>query len=200
MPRRKPISGKQKKEQQQIKRAIKRGDIPAPEPTKKPSRKRRPTRIGVTGKATDHPTSTSDSAAASARKLLSAFIKLPPRFLEETKAIASTVPLSRPITYDVALLHDFAFDDSLSTGKDPLSCPKRPKWRYDMSKKEVEHNEEGLFKKWLAQTDQLVESWQKSREPSVPDPDETKRQHEPSMIAPPSPTYFERNLEVWRQL
>lgn len=199
MPRRKPISGKQKKEQQQIKRAIKRGDIPAPEPTKKPPRKRRPTRIGVAGKAIGHPTSTSDSAAASVRKLQSTFIKLPPRFLEETKAIASTVPLSRPIPDDVALFHDFTSDDSLSHD-DPLSCPKRPKWRYDMSKKEVEHNEEGLFKKWLTQTDQLVEKWQKSREPSVPDPDETNLQYESPLLAPPSPTYFERNLEVWRQL
>lgn len=194
MPRRKPISGKQKKEQQQIKRAIKRGDLPPPEPTKKPSRKRR---IGPTGKIVNHPSS--DAVIASARKLQSTFIKLPPKFLEVTKAIASTVPLSRPITYHVALLHDFSAE-GLQTTQDPLSCPKRPKWRFEMSKKEVEHNEEGAFKKWLSHTDQLIEVWQKGREPEASKSDEMESQFEQPLLPPPSPTYFERNLEVWRQL
>lgn len=197
MPRRKPLSGKQKKEQQQIKRAIKRGDLPPPEPTKKPSRKRRLVKIGPTGKIVGR--QNSDAAIASARKLQSAFIKLPPRFLEETKAIASTVPLTRPIPYDVALCHDFSAD-GLTTGQDALLCPKRPKWRFDMSKIEVEHNEEGVFKKWLAHADQLVEKWQANREPESPNPDETESRYEAAPLAPPSPTYFERNLEVWRQL
>lgn len=193
MPRRKPISGKQKKEQQQIKRAIKRGDIPPPELTKKPLRKSRPVKIGTTGK------NIGEGSSVLARKLQSAFIKLPPRFLEETKVIASTVPLARPIPYGVTLFHDFA-TGSQTSHWDSLSCPKRPKWRFDMSKKEVEHNEEGVFKKWLAQTDALVEQWQQSREPELPSPEEAEEQYNPPLLAPPSPTYFERNLEVWRQL
>ncbi|KXN88797.1 Guanine nucleotide-binding protein-like 1 [Leucoagaricus sp. SymC.cos] len=197
MPRRKPISGKQKKEQQQIKRAIKRGDLLPPEPTKKPSRKRRPVRTGPTGKVVGQ--GSSDAAIASAKKLQSAFVELPPRFLEETKAIASTIPLTRPISYDVTLFHDFATDGQTES-QDVLTCPKRPKWRFDMSKKEVEHNEEGLFKKWLANMDGLVEQWQKSREPAPLKSEDLKEQFERPLLAPPSPTYFERNLEVWRQL
>jgi hypothetical protein len=69
-----------------------------------------------------------------------------------------------------------------------------------MSKKEVEHNEEGVFKKWLAQTDGIVEQWERSREPEPPNPEESEERYDPPVLAPPSPTYFERNIEVWRQL
>jgi hypothetical protein len=190
MPRRKPTSGKQKKEQQQLKRAIKRGDLPPPEPTKKFSHKRRPTGIG-SGKVVGH--GSSDVAIASARKLQSTFIKLPSAFLEKTKAIASTVPLSRPIGYDAAVYGLLA--DTTSANREPLSCPKRPKWRFDMSKKEVEHNEQGVFKKWLGQTDLSLTEWNTGREPDL-----SKPSAEASLAPPVSPSYFERNLEVWRQL
>jgi hypothetical protein len=196
MPRRKPISGKQKKEQQQIKRAIKRGDLPSPEPAKKPSRKRRPIKIGPNGRIVGH--GNSEAAIIASRKLESAFIKLPPQFLERTKTIASTVPLTRPISHEAALFHDFSVDGR-TLNQDPLSCPRRPKWRFDMSKKEVEHNEEGVFKKWLVQTDELIEQWQIRRDPEFLDPEKTVGQYE-QPFSPPSPTYFERNLEVWRQL
>lgn len=67
-----------------------------------------------------------------------------------------------------------------------------------MTKKEVEKNEEGIFKKWLTETDRLVEDWQKEGEDrSEPDPDEPP---EPLTKMPRAPTYFERNIEVWRQL
>jgi hypothetical protein len=186
MPRRKPTSGKQKKEQQQIRRAIKRGDVPPPEPTKKPSHRRR---IGP-GRAVSH--GSSDVAIASARKLQSTFIKLPATFLERTKAIASTVPLSRPIGYGAAVYGPLA--DTASANPESLSCPKRPKWRFDMSKKEVEHNEEGVFKKWLEQTDLSFAEWNTSRESDSSEPSAE------IPATPASPSYFERNLEVWRQL
>ena len=83
-----------------------------------------------------------------------------------------------------------------------LTCPKRPKWRYDMSKKEVEANEEGLFKKWLAQTDAALAAWSHPTDVGQPAAHEgfgdiTKSVPE-SM--PHAPTSYERNLEVWRQL
>jgi len=62
-----------------------------------------------------------------------------------------------------------------------------------MSKTEVEKNEEGLFKKWLDQTDQVLKEWVDSG-PDIP----TGSQGEGVM--PRAPTHFERNLEVWRQL
>ena len=65
-----------------------------------------------------------------------------------------------------------------------------------MSKTEVEKNEEGLFKKWLDQTDQVLEEWVDSG--SSPSSTTTGGQGEEVM--PRAPTHFERNLEVWRQL
>lgn len=176
-PRRKPTSTRQKKADQQLKRAIKRGDVP-PLEVKKTGHHRRKPRLGPTGQ----PLGTND--IESARKLQSAFIKLPPKFLEETKSIASNFPLARPILNQNAIFHNF--DDA---NMEPLSCPKRPKWRFDMSKLEVERNEEGLFKKWILQTDEALEKWQSKV--NLP---------EPANAMPRSPSYFERNLEVWRQL
>jgi len=192
MPRRKPISGKQKKEQQKIRRSIKRGDPPPAKPTNQPSRNRKRVRAGPIGKLGN-----SDIVTTSARKLQSVFIKLPPTFLEETEAVAATAPLFRPISYKVAHFHDFANDGS-TTDLGILSCPRRPKWRFDMSKKEVERNEEGFFKKWLAQTDELVERWQKRRKPEPFGSEDAQEFYGQPRAA--SPTYFERNIEVWRQL
>lgn len=177
--RRKPTSTRQKKADQQLKRAIKRGDVPPPEQKKNPHH-RKP-KIG-----------SSDNAAAieSTRKLQSAFIKLPPKYLEETKLLASTLQLSRPIPIEKSIFKPFYIE--ADTGA-VLTCPKRPKWRFDMSKLEVERNEEGVFKKWLAQTDQLLEQWQNRDEQNVGDNSTTT-------VQPRSPSYFERNLEVWRQL
>lgn len=179
-PRRKPTSIRQKKADQQLKRAIKRGDALPPEAKKTGHHHRKP-RLGPTGQ----PLGT--NVVESARKLQSAFIKLPPKFLEETKDIASNFPLARPILHQNAIFHDF--DRCGDPNAEPLSCPKRPKWRFDMSKLEVERNEEGLFKKWIAQTDEALEKWQSEINPT-----------EPTSTMPRSPSYFERNLEVWRQL
>jgi hypothetical protein len=173
--RRKPTSTRQKKADQQLKRAIKRGDAPPPEPKKNPHH-RKP-KIG-SGNA---------ELVESARKLQSAFIKLPPKYLEETKLLASTVPLFRPISTEKSTFKSFHIEADLQTVV--LTCPKRPKWKFDMSKLEVEQNEEGVFKKWLAQTDQLLEEWQ------------NREEQDPATAAQlRSPSYFERNLEVWRQL
>ncbi|KAM6498736.1 GTPase [Amanita muscaria] len=178
--RRKPISTRQKKAEQKLKRAIKRGDVPPPDPKPVTRTTRGPLRTQA-----DRSRATQ---VDSVRRLQSAFIKLPPKFLEETKSIASTVSLLRPVqnataVYDVQTEID---EGNLA----PLLCPRRPKWRFDMSKKEVEHNEEGLFKKWLDQTDEQLKVWQESDTIG----DGTLR------ASLRSPSYFERNLEVWRQL
>ncbi|THV07519.1 P-loop containing nucleoside triphosphate hydrolase protein [Dendrothele bispora CBS 962.96] len=167
MPRKKPTSTRKKKEEQQLKRAVKRGD--APPPPKKPqhSKKYLAARSG--------PSAASDSS----RKLQSSFIKLSADYLDKTKALASNTPLIRPIPSNAILLPMHVTDQG------PLTCLRRPKWRFEMSKKEVERNEEGVFKKWMKQMDEIVDQWQNN-------------DNHPS--TPPSPTYFERNLEVWRQL
>jgi hypothetical protein len=189
MQRREPASAKQRKAQLQLKRAVKRGDIPPPDPQKRlqktKSRKR--------------------NVDAPSRRLQSSFIKLPPRFLEETKSLAATITLSRPIDPAVAVFDDQVisheqYTNPGVTNDDWFTLLKRPKWRFDMTKEGVEKNEEGLFKNWLARTDGLVEEWVKRVEETGSDTDTTKVPGKPILEMPRSPTYFERNIEVWRQL
>lgn len=187
-PRKKPTSTKKKKAEQQLKRAVKRGDVEAPEKKKPQHHKKR--RVGPTGNLIGE-----DAKVPVKRlELQSTFTKLSPQFLEETKTIASNIPLQRPLPPDCAIL------DSADTGKVPssaLSCISRPKWNFNMSKLEVERNEEGVFKKWLAENDQTVQQWQEeldAKRKADLGEDESPR------TMPASPTYFERNIEVWRQL
>ncbi|OBZ79348.1 Guanine nucleotide-binding protein-like 1 [Grifola frondosa] len=197
MHRRKPISNKQRKAQLQLKRAVKRGDVSPPPPL---DRHGKIQRKGPTGQAIG-PSSRTVALADSSRRLQSSFVKLPQRFLEDTKLLASTLPLSRPIPPDAAILHDVDKGQELNINRNTqLTCPKRPKWRYDMSKKEVEANEEGLFKKWLAQTDTAVTTWC-SADTSEAGEESTEGIETPKNTQMPcAPTSFERNLEVWRQL
>ncbi|KAJ7631053.1 GTPase [Roridomyces roridus] len=181
MPRRKPTATNALAARKKLKKAIKRGDVPAPEPKKQPGK----------GK---HALPVSD-AIQSARKLQSAFVKLPDAFLEQTKYLAATLPLTRPIA---AQSHQFPPMERECIGDTTLSCPRRPKWRFEMSKTEVERNEEGVFRKWISQTDQAIEEWQKLAEIQEP-LGEDEIPPEPTTM-PRSTTYYERNIEVWRQL
>jgi hypothetical protein len=71
-------------------------------------------------------------------------------------------------------------------------------YRYDMEKKEVEKNEEGLFAKWIAEMDNNVETW-RSEGVVVENSQDDQSDHSVEALKR-SPTYFERNLEVWRQV
>ncbi|KAG7452301.1 P-loop containing nucleoside triphosphate hydrolase protein [Guyanagaster necrorhizus] len=187
MPRRKPTSTRQKKQEQQLKRAIKRGDVDSNSVPKQNPTKRKKSHLVR-----------SLPPSETTRKLQSTFVKLPPEFLEQAKFLAATLVLPRPIPTSSAILslQEYRFPAPLDT----LSCPKRPKWRYDMSKEEVERNEEGLFNKWLTQTDAMVERWQKNTENwREEDGNEEPKIQAPPTSMPRSTTYFERNIEVWRQ-
>ncbi|CAL1695099.1 unnamed protein product [Somion occarium] len=195
MPRKVAFSAKQKKAQLRLKRAVKRGDI-SPPPKQD---RRRKTRKGPSNSAHDV------DAVESVRRLQSAFVKLPREFLERTKVLAATLPLERPISSEVALLHDPAIaaaHPSIASGLEPdqlLTCPVRPKWRYDMTKAMVEKNEEVIFTKWLDRTDEAVNKWCNAQEDqATPSTDEQLENKQPVM--PHAPTSFERNIEVWRQL
>ncbi|TFK56636.1 P-loop containing nucleoside triphosphate hydrolase protein [Heliocybe sulcata] len=194
MPRRKPNSGKHRKENLLLKRAIKRGDVPQPEEQPKPHKRR-----GIAGHQANDPSQANQKVIDSARKLQSSFIKVSPQFLAEAKELASNLSLARPIPTENAL-----FTASMLTEPhELLTCPKRPKWRYDMTKKEVEKNEEGLFAKWLTQTDTVLEQWRENRETTrMQNAEGAESANVSGQLRgmPASPTYFERNLEVWRQL
>jgi ribosome biogenesis GTPase A len=195
MPRRKPNSGKQKKEEQKLKRAIKRGDVPAPEKPKNPRHKHRRVQVQGGSRLTSQE-GAARSAALSSKRLASAFAKLSPEFLAQAKERASNDPLPRPLTPASSLF------PQLDNAEASLTCPKRPKWRFDMEKKEVERNEEGLFIKWLAETDAIIERWRAPPQPpsESADDDNSEDGEKPEPPIEKAPTYFERNLEVWRQL
>ncbi|KAF8078905.1 hypothetical protein FPV67DRAFT_84130 [Lyophyllum atratum] len=202
-PRRKPTSTRQKKADIQLKRAIKRGDVPPPDPKQKvrKSKLRRGPTGNLIGSAADPANAATIQAA---KRLQSAFVTLPPKFLEDTKLLASTLPLHRPIPNEVAIFPDI-YSDASDQNAPKLTCPRRPKWRFDMTKKEVERNEEGLFTKWLEQMDGLVHAWQNEKQSNGDDqktalPEEESAGPKEVPTMPRSPTYFERNLEVWRQL
>ena len=205
MPRKIARSAKQNKVKLQEKRAIKRGDL-LPEdatiganirPRHGPARSQVALRVAA---ASEDP----DVAAASVnathkiqtqRKLQSSFGKLSPEFLAEAKEKAATVPLTRPIPSTARHLDAKLIDHPLAVG---LTCPKRPKWKYEMSKKEVEKNEEGLFTKWRQETTDKVDNWRSPPSEEVnPEGAQSQKGTSTKML---SPTYYEQNMEVWRQL
>ncbi|KAI0785451.1 P-loop containing nucleoside triphosphate hydrolase protein [Irpex lacteus] len=150
MQRRKPASAKQRKAQLQQKRAIKRGDV-SPPPPGKPDKRRKGKGKPLIHDPEAGPSGRAIAAAESSRRLQSSFVKLSAEFLEETKRLAANLPLPRPIPRRLLTKST----DPAVDKREQLTCLKRPKWRYEMSKKEVEKNEEGLFKKWLDQTDSI---------------------------------------------
>ncbi|GAA5925846.1 hypothetical protein JCM3775_005132 [Rhodotorula graminis] len=141
--------------------------------------------------------------------LESRFVRLPKHIADVHAQVAATDKLVRPVDDDMGVLRPEDLAPSLERPPDrdqdggvhpaaaaaaasefELTCPKRPKWNYNQTKREVEKNEEGIFKKWLETTDDIL-----ARAAAPP-------LHEDGTLAglPGSPTFFERNLNVWRQL
>ena len=204
MPRQVPSSNKQKRSRLQQKRAVKRGDISPPPPFKpdRPRKANRQAEAYVPAVPSDPDVLKNIALVESARRLQSNFTKLPKEFLQETKRLAADLPLTRPVPSEAALWKDgIQADPQTTSGGEAgdrattvqLTCPTRPEWRYDMSKVEVEMNEEVAFNKWLEQTDTAVHAWSTAETPPPHADPDTERM-------PSAPTTFERNLEVWRQL
>ncbi|KAF8313837.1 P-loop containing nucleoside triphosphate hydrolase protein [Clavulina sp. PMI_390] len=186
MPRRKPVSAKQRKAQLQEKRAIKRGDLPPPDPsTARRPNKKRPGHANVRNNLPRD--SNEVDKVQAARKLQSAFMKPSPSFLDLSKRIAASRALPRPLPQEVV----YPPPELMNPASD-LGCPRRPKWRFDMSKKEVEVNEERQFEVWLKGAKTKIAEWRGI------DLESTEDRIATGEIK--SPSYFELNLEVWRQL
>ncbi|KAI0673348.1 hypothetical protein C8Q78DRAFT_620371 [Trametes maxima] len=186
------FSHKKRREQMMLKRAVKRGDVPAPPPSRPDRRVRKPRNA-----RNDDPSA--DIQAEAARRLQSAFIKLPPQFVKDTEILSATLPLTRPIPPEAAILADVDQRSNAVGGpsslEEGLSCPRRPEWNYDMTKDELEANEEARFQQWLAQSDAVAHAWCNTDSTT----DSNTEDREPEQM-PHAPTTFERNLEVWRQL
>ena len=192
-----PLSGKQRKAQLKLKRAIKRGDAPSQPVEQHRKRNKRPP--------------SADQAARSARSLQSQFVKLDKTFLDDTRALAGSIVLRRPIPSDIAVFRYEWTTPSPTPSQPELpqpTIPKRPRWRYQMSKEELDANEQAYFRTWLTQQDAVVEQWQRalnappSTDPTISPADLAADRVDDSEThpMPHPPTHFERNIEVWRQL
>ncbi|GAA6058876.1 hypothetical protein JCM10212_002820 [Sporobolomyces blumeae] len=206
MARKKPISGKARKAQLQQKRAIKQANhVPVPFPAdvvefpsgSSPASSSRvvPKVKTAPGKARHHRTPEQrarDEAHGSRMALESRFIRLPKQVQDVNRVKAATEILQRPIDEAVGVLR---VEDLQPEGGGELSCPKRPKWSYNSTKTEVEKNEEGMFRKWMTTTDQALSQLSASQR----DHDD-EDYHDVEATVNLSPTFYERNLNVWRQL
>ncbi|WRT70647.1 uncharacterized protein IL334_007645 [Kwoniella shivajii] len=193
MPRRKPASAKHKKQKLQDKRALKRGEVTEEEHAKKlSSLNKHYGRIRINTSKSGGPAN-EDSV-----KLQSKFVGLSSDYLSRTRDLAYTIKLQRPLSDESA-----SFPLELLMNRDEecrLSCPSRPKFKYGQTKKEVERNEEGLFKKWLKTTEDIIQSWIDDEQQSKGDESDKSSEQDQIDEIPRGPTWFETNLEVWRQL
>ena len=192
MPRKVKASTKQKKTYLQDKRAVKRGELDASNlhtVTEKPANPKSRFQKSDPREGEDV-----------SRRLQSKFVTVSPEYLERTRNLAHSDPLIRPIPHDYALFPV----ELLERDQDKrLTCPSRPKFRYDMTKKEVEKNEEGWYKKWMKSTEEIMDEWIDGEEEEAPvtrSSDGVQDQVEKKPSWPRSVSWFETNLEVWRQL
>lgn len=188
MPRHVAYSAKKRKVQLKEKRAIKRGDVEAPDPstvsrwTKKKRNPHHGRPLNLAPGAVDP-----EERAQAARKLQSAFLKPSRSFLDLSQRLAAELPLPRPIPSD-AMYPPLSLWDT----PDDIGCPRRPEWRFDMSKSEIEDNEQRQYNAWLESAKEKFSMWRGSEARS------SEELIEPEGVK--SPSYFELNLEVWRQL
>jgi hypothetical protein len=181
MPRPIAFSAKQKREQLQDKRAVQRGELDPSQVryARNPAGNYRPGANHLPDPA---------SASTAATRLISKFISLTPEYVERSRDLAHTVPLVRPIPDEAAVFKL----DWMNRDGGRLTCPVRPGFERGQTKEQVEKREEEMFDLWLQETTAIVEDWvDGSEEEGSSKSAETELR---------SPTWFETNLEVWRQL
>ncbi len=251
MHRKKPSSSNKKKAVRQEARAIKRGESTTTSELINPdgTPKIKPSKSGVKSHLSRSlQTGTVDPSAKQQAKALESKFHgtaarasvLSPEEVNQKKLLAFEESLERPIPPKAAVWEELSVprpgDSQLS-----LRCPKRPKWKYGQTKKEVEKNEEGVFGSWLKEMDEIQEQRREGFRERIREEEEVKRKavqaeseqrlaslrpreslqsttSDFSIPTPPcrindvleqtplkattlpSPSVFERNLQVWRQL
>ncbi|KAJ9122967.1 hypothetical protein QFC24_004005 [Naganishia onofrii] len=215
MARKKPASNKQKKAALQEQRAIKRGDIPAGTPREHTNIKLKPSASQNALPSRSEALGTVDwQARRKARELQSAFTGLSKTYVEAANRKAFNVPLPRPLPPSAVLFRnpvqqetDEQVREKVKELDERLYCPIRPKWRHSMTKKELDRNEEMVFGRWLEEMDATHGEYLQL--PHMDDNDTEGNQHRGSgerergkddASTTRSPSFFERNLSVWRQL
>ncbi|KAJ2958690.1 hypothetical protein NQZ79_g5712 [Umbelopsis isabellina] len=184
--RKKPFSAKQKKKQLQERKQRKAGNVSEgrtyrPTVVEQPAQK-----LFVPREKGDQPSDYGRSdtmkhfvpaqvSAGTSSKLRSVFEKLSPAVIERAR-LASMKPFTR--------LPQTALEVGIATGEDMIDFPKRPKWNYGMTKDQLEQSEKREFENWL---EDIYERYG--------DQVEENANGEQKQLS-----WFEHNLEVWRQL
>lgn len=199
----------------QEQRAIKRGDIPAGTPREHTNIKLKPSASQNALPSRSEALGTVDwQARRKARELQSAFTGLSKTYVEAANRKAFNVPLPRPLPPSAVLFRnpvqqetDEQVKEKIKELDERLYCPIRPKWRHSMTKKELDRNEEMVFGRWLEEMDATHGEYLQL--PHMDDNDTEGNQHRGSgerergkdhTSVTRSPSFFERNLSVWRQL
>ncbi|KAJ9103200.1 hypothetical protein QFC21_002623 [Naganishia friedmannii] len=215
MARKKPASNKQKKAALQEQRAIKRGDIPAGTPREHTNIKLKPSASALLKSlpSRSEALGTVDwQARRKARELQSAFTGLTKAYVEAANRRAFNVPLPRPLPpfailfrNPVQLEQNTKLRETIKQLDERLYCPMRPKWRHSMTKKELDRNEEMVFARWLEEMDATHGEYMDL--PLLNNDDDTEIDQDAggggedsNASTTRSPSSFERNLSVWRQL
>ncbi|KAJ9119139.1 hypothetical protein QFC22_003630 [Naganishia vaughanmartiniae] len=150
-------------------------------------------------------------ARRKARELQSAFTGLSKAYVEAANRRAFNTPLPRPlppsaVLYQtpVQLEENIDVKEKIKELDERLWCPIRPKWRHSMTKKELDRNEEMQFAKWLEEMDATHREYmslpQLDDEPAPGNDSGEGGKDSNSTATTRSPSFFERNLSVWRQL
>ncbi|KAI8097762.1 uncharacterized protein BX664DRAFT_327193 [Halteromyces radiatus] len=176
--RKKPFSGKKKKAQLQEKKARKARegywlDEDRPSNIQHASKSIPSLSESFVSSNDQTPTCTDfglDSSNPRTKKLLSSFEKLSPKAIEQAR-LKSMQPFHR--------LEKTSLEVSVEQCKPSIGFPVRPQWNYEMTKEQVEQQEEEYF-----------QAWKRSVYEQYGDDQQNDRQL----------SWFEQNLEVWRQL
>lgn len=113
-------------------------------------------------------------------------MSIPADYLARTRESAWNEELPRPIP-DSSSAFPLELVDNPAANK--LTVPSRPAFRLDQTKSEVELNEQRMFREWIKETRDITKEW-------IDGDDQPEAG--PSTLR--SPSSFETNLEVWRQL
>ncbi|KAK4688597.1 large subunit GTPase 1, partial [Tremellales sp. Uapishka_1] len=200
MPRHKPFSHKQKKAQLKDARAVKRGELTTEEASTAHTTRMASRRVGTIGPSKSLLSGKPQGGDLTTRKLQSKFTTVSADYLERTRNLAFKEVLERPLHGDSAV---FPMELVEERDKERLSCPARPRFRVGQTKKEIERNEEGMFEKWLSGVDEVINEWldgEDEEDIDERDAGELDEEREEVEKWPRGPTWFETNLEVWRQL
>eukprot|EP00471_Norrisiella_sphaerica_P011802 CAMPEP_0184497410 /NCGR_PEP_ID=MMETSP0113_2-20130426/36460_1 /TAXON_ID=91329 /ORGANISM="Norrisiella sphaerica, Strain BC52" /LENGTH=609 /DNA_ID=CAMNT_0026884503 /DNA_START=43 /DNA_END=1872 /DNA_ORIENTATION=- len=203
MPRKKPASGKQRRQQMKEKRARK-----ATEQARQRSRSRSKSagegeereREGKSERQPRLVTSFGGRIGGTDSKLLTHFVREPDEVVQLRRE-AGDKPLTPAPTYHSNSPPEA--DPTLSMYNAVLSHPVRPKWRPSESKETLEAREENQFREWATRIQRAMASGARMNERRRKDDDKSDKKYETGRcleLGSLSVTPYELNIEVWRQL